>query len=139
MAFCEHRSIFLWKTRENRHSLGFQLPLLPPPMPLLFVSTPASCCTLPVAPTTSTRSSVRSSNSGGFGLQRAQISKVLDSPSPPFRTLVLPLQNGPKHRSKIMGPKRTEAPEQIGLPVNFFRKKNESRSFRFLERRFPLL
>ena len=38
-----------------------------PPLPLLFLSTPASCCTLPVAPTTSTRSSVRSSNSGGFG------------------------------------------------------------------------
>ena len=26
MAFCEHRSILPWKTRENRHPLGFQLP-----------------------------------------------------------------------------------------------------------------
>ena len=64
-----------------------------PPMPLLFLSTPASCCTLPVAPTTSTRSPVRSSNSGGFGLQGSQISNVLDSLVPPSRTLVLPPQN----------------------------------------------
>ena len=49
---------------------GVSTSLLHPQMPLLFLSTPASCCTLPVARTTSTRSPVRSSNSGGFGLQK---------------------------------------------------------------------
>ena len=94
-----------------------------PPMPLLFLSTPASCCTLPVAPTTSTRSSVRSSNSGGFGPQKGQIWKVLDPSSPPLPGFVLPPKNDPKNGFKITGPKWTEAPEQIGLPVRFFRKK----------------
>ena len=59
---------------------------------------------LPVAPTTSTRSSVRSSNSCGIGPQKGQICKVLDRPFPPSRAVVLTPQNGPKNRFKIMGP-----------------------------------
>ena len=38
---------------------GFQLPIPSPPMPLQFLSNPASCCTPPVAPTASARSSDR--------------------------------------------------------------------------------
>ena len=140
MAFCGHRSIILWKTRENRHSLGFQLPLLPPPMPLLFLSTPASCCTLPVAPTTSTRSSVRSSNSGGFGSQRGQISKVLDSPSPPSRTLVLPPPKRTQKSVQNYGAKMDRSSGTNWPSGPFFsKKKNGFNSFRFLEPRFPLL
>ena len=76
-----------------------------------------------MAPITSTRSSVRSSKGGGFGFQRRQINRVLESASPLSRTLVLVPENGSKNRFKMLGPKWTEAPARTGLPVRFFRKK----------------
>ena len=69
-------------------------------------------------------SEVRSSNSGGFGLQGGQISNVLDSLVPPSRTLVLPPQNQLKNWGKIVRPKWTKASRQIALLIRIFRKKN---------------
>ena len=115
-----------------RTSTGVSTSPPTPPMPLLFLSTPASCCTLPVAPTTSTRSSVRSSNSGGFGPQKGQICKVFGlPPSPPPGPSFCPPKTGPKMGPKLWGKNGPKLRNKLDFRSGFFGKKKASAGSNF--------
>ena len=136
MAFCEHRSILPWKTRENRHPLGFQLPPRPdtftvPEHPGLVLYPSGG----PYHQYTVLSSILKQwgiwppkgSNLQGFGL-----------PPPPGPSFCPP-KTGPKMGPKLWGKNGPKLRNKLDFRSGFFGKKNGRRRFQFLEHRFSLL